>query len=143
MPTWNPSLAIGVASIDSQHKELFGRADALLTAMRGGKPAEEVFCLVRFLEEYCRTHFSSEERLMRDRKHADLDAHLKEHALFNEKFRALVAQFEQKGSSPTVALGFQKLVCEWLVAHIGASDRKVASALAGPRPAAPAARAAS
>ena len=132
MPTWNPSLATGVTVIDSQHKELFNRADALLAGMRAGKPAAELGQMVQFLADYCRTHFSSEERLMRDRKYTGAAEHLKQHAIFNEKFNALVEQFRQKGASPTVAIGLQRLICEWLVTHIGTVDKKLAPVVAGP-----------
>jgi hemerythrin len=130
MPTWTPKLAIGVPAIDSQHKELFARADALLTAMSEGKTAQEVKPLLAFLDDYCSRHFTSEERLMREKKYPGLHEHVSQHAVFVKQFQGIMEQFHAKGPSITVSLGIQKLVSSWLVQHIGAVDAKLASFLA-------------
>lgn len=60
---WNNSLAIGVAEIDDQHKELFSRFDSLLTACNEGKGRGEVLRVLLFLDDYIKSHFAAEERL--------------------------------------------------------------------------------
>jgi hemerythrin len=131
MPTWSPKLAVGVPAIDSQHKELFARADKLLTAMSQGKSAQEVKPLLEFLDDYCSRHFASEEKLMREKKYPALQEHVSHHATFTKQFQEIVGHFHSKGPSITVSLGIQKLVCGWLVQHIGAVDAKLAGFLAG------------
>ena len=130
MPTWTTKLAIGVPAIDSQHKELFARADALLAAMSQGKSAQEMAPLLAFLDDYCSRHFASEERLMREKKYPGLQEHLSHHAVFVKQFQDIAEQFRVKGPSITVSIGIQKLVSSWLVQHIGAVDGKLAGFLA-------------
>ena len=130
MPTWTNRLALGVDAIDSQHKELFARADALLAAMSQGKSAQEMAPLLAFLDDYCSRHFASEERLMREKKYPGLQEHVSQHAIFVKQFRGIVELFHAKGPSITVSLGIQKLVSSWLVQHIGAVDGKLAGFLA-------------
>ena len=129
MPTWNQKLAVGVPTIDSQHKELFARADALLAAMSQGKSAQEVKPLLDFLDDYCSSHFASEEKLMREKRYPGLQEHAAQHAIFVKQFQEVVEQFRAKGPSITVSLGVQKLVSGWLVQHIGSVDTKLGSFL--------------
>ncbi|GEJ58187.1 bacteriohemerythrin [Anaeromyxobacter diazotrophicus] len=131
MPTWNPSLTVGVTAIDEQHQELFQRADALLEAMRAGKSTEEVKPLLEFLDAYCARHFASEERVMRERGYPGLEEHLAQHRTFVGNFQKVAEQFELKGASPTVTIALQQLVCGWLVGHIGAVDKRLGAFLAG------------
>ncbi|BDG08737.1 bacteriohemerythrin [Anaeromyxobacter paludicola] len=131
MPTWNPTLAVGVNAIDAQHKELFGRADALLEAMKQGRSGDEVLKLLAFLDDYCSRHFACEEKVMREQRYAGYDEHVAQHAIFVKQFQDLVAQFRARGQSPVLTIGLQKLICGWLVQHIGAVDKKLAGALAG------------
>ena len=131
MPTWTPKLAVGVAEIDAQHKELFARANALLAAMSTGKPADEVKRLLAFVEDYCARHFASEERVMREKRYPGLAAHKAQHEDFTRRFQELVAQLQLKGASPTVTLATQSFVCGWLVEHIGKVDMELGKFLAG------------
>lgn len=133
MPLWTPSLALGVPTIDAQHQELFSRTDALLDAMRAGKPAEEVKALFAFLEEYCVQHFGSEERLMSALSYPETADHVGHHAHFVREFGVLKASLLAKGPSITVTLGVQQLVSGWLVKHIGSVDKRLAAWVNTPR----------
>jgi hemerythrin len=126
LPTWSQRLAIGVAEIDDQHRQLFARADALLAAMKLRRPADEVRQLVTFLGEYCQHHFRMEESLMRERGLPGLDAHAAQHALFTGHFDDIAEAFERKGPSISVTVDLQDLVCRWLVEHIASVDAKLA-----------------
>ena len=47
---WRESLAIGVAEIDSQHKQLLSHFDRLLKACEAGKGMDELKVLLGFLD---------------------------------------------------------------------------------------------
>ena len=61
---WTPNLAVGVALIDDEHKELFSRAEALFEAGRNRKSAEYIGEMLTFLDEYTKQHFADEENYM-------------------------------------------------------------------------------
>lgn len=63
MPTWSPSLAIGVPEIDDQHRTLFERAGRFAAAVHGHERNARLEELFDFLAEYALEHFASEERL--------------------------------------------------------------------------------
>jgi hemerythrin len=127
VPTWTQSLAIGVAAIDDQHQELFSRADALLAAMKRGRPEEEVRRLIHFLEDYCSRHFRSEEELMRAQRHPGLMRHKEQHALFTLRFHEVLRHFLASGPSPSVTIDLQDLLCRWFVQHVRTMDVMLAS----------------
>lgn len=138
MATWNAKLAIGVPEIDAQHKELFERADALLSAMRSGQSGAEVDRLFWFLDDYCTSHFAAEERFMRAVKYPAADAHAGMHQTFTSEFDEIAGRLRRSGVSEALTLELQQLIAGWLVTHIRATDTKLAEfvkSVDGPTPA--------
>ncbi|HYD43410.1 MAG TPA: bacteriohemerythrin [Anaeromyxobacter sp.] len=133
MPTWNPSLATGNATIDEQHQELFARADALIDAMLQGRAAAEIAGLVGFLRDYCRDHFALEERLMAQAAYPLAAGHAQAHRYFEQRFQEIVGALDQRGANARVVLDLKDLLRGWLVSHIGAVDAKLAAFLRGAR----------
>lgn len=121
---WTPALAVGVEDVDEQHRELFRRAERLITALRGGH-REEVLPLLSFLEGYVVFHFEAEERLMRERRYPGLDAHAAAHKRFREDYAAMMAQFLRAGPTALLALTVHNWLSDWLRAHIGEADREL------------------
>ena len=138
LATWSAKLAIGVPEIDAQHQELFERADALLSAMRSGQSGAEVDRLFWFLDDYCSSHFSAEEKFMRAVKYPAADAHADLHQTFTSEFEEIAARFRRGGVSEALTLELQQLIAGWLVMHIRATDTKLAEFVRtaeGPMPA--------
>ena len=63
---WTQDLSVGVNKIDEQHKELFSRINNLLTAIKQHRCKDEIDNTIAFLEDYARTHFSYEEKQMKE-----------------------------------------------------------------------------
>lgn len=133
MPTWNPGLATGHATIDEQHQELFARADSLIDAMLQGKASAEVAGLVAFLRDYCRDHFATEELLMARSGYPLAAGHAQAHRYFEQRFQELERALEERGPNARVVLDLKDLVRNWLVTHVGAVDAKLAAFLRGAR----------
>jgi hemerythrin len=123
---WEPRLAVGVAIIDQQHKELIGALNALLDAMSASRGKEEVGKLLSFLGDYTVSHFAAEEQLMTRSRYPGLAAHQGEHQAFIREFKALAAEFAKNGPTTSLAIKLNGRVCSWLRDHIGASDRQLA-----------------
>jgi hemerythrin-like metal-binding protein len=64
MPAWTPSLDIGVAEIDAQHRTMFERVGRIEAAVKAREPYFRLEKLFAFLKTYALTHFASEEGLM-------------------------------------------------------------------------------
>ena len=127
MPTWTPSLAVGHAEIDAQHRELFSRADALIEAMLGGRAAAEMKQLMLFLKDYARDHFATEEQLMAATRYGQATTHGTLHREFERQFQELEELMAEHGATSLVVLGVKDLIRGWLVNHIGTVDVKLAA----------------
>jgi hemerythrin len=126
---WSPKLAVGVQSIDLQHQELFARVNALLDALASRKGEAEVRKVVAFLGDYVVSHFAGEERLMQQHAYPDLAAHKKLHDAFVADFVALKADLEKQGPSASLAVQLNRKLGDWLLDHIGQTDRALGAFL--------------
>lgn len=126
---WQPSLEIGVPEVDQQHKEIFNRVNALLTAMQQGKGRQEVSELIDFLAKYVVSHFTAEERVMSTNGYPDYEAHRQQHAAFVADFGELKRELEARGSSSLLVIQVQRRVIDWLIQHIGKEDKRIAEFL--------------
>jgi hemerythrin len=121
---WTEALAVGVAQIDTQHQELFRRAERLIAALRAGDRGE-VLPLLAYLDDYVAEHFEAEERLMKAVAFPGREAHAAVHAAFRADFAAFVADFRRTGPTALVALTIHNWLSDWLRMHIGGVDQEL------------------
>jgi len=137
---WEPALAIGVAVVDDQHRELFRQVNLLLAALREERGAGEVGRLLEFLGRYAVEHFAAEERLMRETAYPGLEPHRREHVDFVQAFQELCRSYLARGPRPEVLVRLQVWLGSWLRRHVGQTDQALGRYLAGagrPAPALP------
>jgi hemerythrin len=120
---WDPKLAVGVESIDDQHKDLFAQVNALLDAMRDRRGREEIGPMLDFLASYVVQHFRMEEALMRLHHYPALADHAKRHAEFVADLEKFDAQYRKAGPSMTLLFQLNGAVCDWLREHVSREDR--------------------
>ncbi|MSN24914.1 MAG: bacteriohemerythrin [Geobacter sp.] len=122
---WRDSLAIGVKSIDDQHKELLARFDKLLNACESGKGIEELKRLLLFLEDYVQTHFNDEEALQKLHRYPGYAEHREQHVYFVSKIKDLRAETDKDGFSLHNVIETNNLLLKWLLNHISKVDTKL------------------
>jgi hemerythrin len=131
---WDPSQAVGVKTIDDQHRQLYAHVDALLQAMMQGKGKAEVTPLLDFLGKYVQEHFGAEERLMERHAYLGTADHKEQHAAFVQSFLQAKAQLDQAGPSPAIAVNLNGFLSKWLREHIAKTDMALARHLAAVAP---------
>lgn len=127
---WDPSYAVGHATIDQQHQELFAHMNALLAAMHARRGQEEVERLLGFLGSYVVHHFAAEEALMRRHGYAGMAAHLAEHEVFVAELRQLQDAYRRSGASGTLVIALNHRLRRYLLDHFGRMDTQLAAFLA-------------
>jgi hemerythrin len=125
---WTDDLAVGVAEIDEQHRELFGRAGRLLDGLRLGEP-DDVGELLRYLHEYVVEHFGAEEALMREARYAGTLRHKAEHDRFVSDLRGLAREYDRKGPGAFLSLQVNHWLAQWLKQHVTQADAELATLL--------------
>lgn len=126
---WTPALAVGVNEIDEQHKKLFVMIGNLVKAMETGKGKDEIGNTIKFLEDYVVVHFGHEERLMARHSYPTAATHKAQHAAFVADFVKLKSEIEQQGPSSFTVIQVMQRVTNWLVDHIGKTDKNLGAFL--------------
>jgi len=125
---WSPALAVGIAEIDAQHRELFRRAGRLIEGIRQGDP-DEVDELVDYLHQYAVNHFGAEEAAMREARYSGYARHKAQHDRFIEDLLTLAAEHEERGAA-SVAPKLDQWLTGWLREHVSKTDTELARFLA-------------
>lgn len=124
---WNQSLVVGHPKIDSDHQRLVALVCRLYDAMQAGKGNAVCGEILGDLIAYTRTHFAMEEGLMAAAGYPKLAEHKAQHAKLVHDVMDFKARLD--GGSAAITITLFKFLKEWLVHHIGASDRALAAAL--------------
>jgi hemerythrin len=120
--SWDSSLSVGIAVIDSQHRRIVDYINELSVA-RVAKDEAQVTQVLMGLVDYTRTHFALEEALMQQAGYPLSDSHKKVHDAFAAHVNRYVQQHEA-GRDVT-----NKLMSElqiWLTNHIKKDDKDYA-----------------
>ena len=119
---WSEDYRIGYLPIDAQHRRMFGIAGRLQAAAAAGHGHEALGPALADLVAYTRTHFATEERLMRMHRYPGLGSHMTEHQILTRRVLWFQRQFESGAVSVDEILQVLKV---WLAHHIAASDRRI------------------
>jgi hemerythrin-like metal-binding protein len=122
---WDPALALGHKEIDGQHRELFRRLAALVSAMESGGD-QEIPLLFDFLGEYVTLHFAAEEKAMAATAYPGANVHAAAHARFVREYAELRALYEANGATAGVSVKTRTWIEDWLRAHIRCVDQAFA-----------------
>lgn len=117
---WDDSIALGIPTIDEQHKALFGWINTLNKAIKSGDGAEEVGEVIWKLITYVTVHFNEEERLMLTCGYPRLEAHRREHDQFVSRLQDIQTGFIDGQAMGESVLDF---MVDWLVCHIKGTDQ--------------------
>ena len=117
---WDDAWDIGIAEIDSQHRELIAVVNQLYEFVRDGAKPENMKAIVNRMIDYIRRHFASEERIMMKEGFDGLDEHRTIHVSLTEKLLSFRSRNITDGTIDGDRL--QKLLSGWLVQHFGKDD---------------------
>lgn len=121
---WNPRYEIGIPLVDEQHKhlvELCARLhESVLNTDRNGQ-RESLIIALKECVEYVNTHFSTEERLMKNAGYKGFAAHKARHEEFTKKILSTARELESK--SFMGARKFVMFLRDWILSHISYEDK--------------------
>lgn len=129
MPTWNPSLAIGIPLIDTQHQQLLDQLDALSEALQAGKGEYELKSILKFLEMYVNQHFGYEEQCMHRYQCPVAKINQEVHQVFVQRMQLICQEIERSGATLTLANRVQQELTNWFIIHIKTIDTKLKSSM--------------
>lgn len=121
---WSDLLSVGIDAMDEEHKELFKRINALLSALLGKSKDYDIGELVGFINEYIDYHFRDEEKMLDSVNYPELSQHKKLHAIYEEYFDNIEKELKAGRFDSTLLIEIQEKVVNWLLDHIAKVDKK-------------------
>ena len=122
MITLSKDMEVGVPKIDTQHKELINRINAVVSMGTKSVSNEETQKTLDLLGAYIIKHFSDEEALQRQSNYPKHEWHKKQHQIYIGEFDKLKSEFAANGSSAKFTLALSNSIIGWIVKHIKSAD---------------------
>lgn len=120
---WNEKYCIDVADVDSQHQELFRKANLFIFSVKHGEGDKQIGKVLKDLVEYTKVHFKDEEHLMERFKYPELFEHKHQHHQLTEEIVKVLKRIKAgQRYSPIELIRFLE---DWLVHHILEEDMKI------------------
>jgi hemerythrin-like metal-binding protein len=117
---WSPTLSVGVASIDGQHRVLVAYINQLSSAIARQQSGKVLGQVLVGLEGYTRLHFHFEERLFERLSWTEGHEHAQAHRLFESQLADFRARFA--GGDTQLAGRVLAFMVRWLAEHILIDD---------------------
>jgi len=117
---WKEEYSVNIREIDHQHQKLVAMINELHEAMGKGKGREALGSILKDLMSYTKTHFATEERLMKSHGYPDYEIHKAKHNKMTEGVLRNIAKFESQELTNLIEV-FQFLK-DWLQKHIMQTD---------------------
>jgi hemerythrin len=115
-------MVVGVAKIDSQHKELIDRLNAVISMGTKSVSKEETQKTLDFLGYYIVKHFGDEEILQQQSGYPKYEWHKGLHKFYIDEFQKLKKEFAANGVSAKFTLDLSNSIVNWIVKHIKSVD---------------------
>jgi hemerythrin len=107
---WKPEFAIGVDSIDQQHRQLL----AIINDLNHPDDQVEFLAVTLKIKRYIDQHFSYEEELMTKYAYPKLKEHALEHVRLKDQFADFIA-----GKQDAKSVGKTRLlIYNWFIGHV-------------------------
>ena len=128
---WSDDFLVGNSAIDQQHKELVRLTNEFWAGCRMGGMMAKVYFLqtIQGTVLYIKTHFSTEEELMKKANYPEFDAHKQQHEDFVSEVTRQI-QFFEKEDNPNPS-AFVEYLMNWILKHVADSDKKYMPYIAG------------
>lgn len=124
---WNENIVTGIKEMDAQHRSLFGIFEDLKFELtKEDSNDERMFHIFSGVIEYSKTHFQSEEKILKEIKYAFLPQHIEMHNNFTKEVSDLHKRFITKKA--IISIPVLDFLNNWLTEHILVEDQKYASA---------------
>ena len=124
---WKDSYALGVPSVDHEHRELIGMINAVYAHMTDESDAEVIESCLEDIYAGIASHFELEERHMREERYEEYQAHKDEHEDLLDQLMELVDEFVDHPDSGRASL--QKSLADWFGGHFATFDARLHQSL--------------
>jgi hemerythrin len=123
--TWSATYSVGIKIIDDQHKELFNLVNEMYNHVSNDdEEAERAYfqSVVKQVLGYVKTHFATEETIMKRTKFQGYAVHKKVHDSFILSVVDIIKKYDEKKRAPLMVL--THFIKDWILTHIAIMDKQ-------------------
>jgi len=127
---WQPDFSVGNDELDEQHKKLLGLCKMAVSCMADESPEGTLLFhdILNELSGYVRTHFRTEEALMKACGYPLLAQHQREHDKYHDRLTELLVK---AGRGDINRDGLHHYLSNWWSNHILGSDKQYVESIKG------------
>jgi len=123
---WNEAAIVNHTAMDKEHKKMVNDTNKLYSYVNSNKTEQANKLLFKITEDL-KTHFESEELLMKKSKIPQYISHKLEHDRFYNKIRDILLKIN--AGKETLSMDHLKVVKIWFYNHVEFKDRHLAEFL--------------
>ena len=122
---WSSALSVGVEEIDRQHRMFIMAINELDDAMRKGRGKDILETIVKKMDYYATSHFTTEENYFALFGYPDAASHKEEHAYFIKRSSEIKRDLSER--KPALSIEVMGFLSKWVRDHIMGTDKKYAA----------------
>lgn len=125
---WKDEFAVGVASVDHEHRQLIGLINELHAGLAGRAAKDAIARVLGEIHTKIAAHFALEERVMRERRYDQYADHKTDHERLLDEIRDIMDRHEADAYfdyETTLA----KELSDWFGVHFRTKDARLHKAL--------------
>ena len=126
---WEEAFSVGIREIDEQHRKLVDMLNELYDSLKKGEGRETLGKVLSDLASYTKTHFATEERLMKLHGYPDFLTHKEKHEKITELVLQYMGKYQSGEMKSPIEIG--NFLKDWLKKHILQTDMAYSPFLIG------------
>ncbi|MDX1556922.1 MAG: bacteriohemerythrin [Xanthomonadales bacterium] len=120
---WKPQYALGIPSVDHEHREMIGMINSIYDQVEHGANAEAIERGLGEIHAGIAAHFALEERHMREAGYEEYAAHKEQHEELLDEIRDLMDVLVEDPELGRQQL--QKRLSDWFSVHFATFDARL------------------
>lgn len=120
---WKPEFSVGNAAVDHEHRELIDLINHVHAGISEGADRDRIAAGLGEVYARIAAHFALEEKIMRDARYADFDAHKRDHEALLDQLSDIIYGIEIGTALDEHDLSSRLNI--WFTEHFGTHDAKL------------------
>ena len=120
---WKPSYALGIPSIDTEHREMIRVINAVYEQLENNHDPDQVQAVLGDIHAQIAAHFALEERIMRAANYSEFVQHKDSHEELLDQIRDLMDSYAADPETGKDLL--QSRLADWFAVHFATFDARL------------------
>lgn len=121
--TFKPEYSVGIDSMDFEHRQMIGLINEIYEEMKNRRDTESIEQFLGDIHAAISMHFALEERIMRDARYAEYEAHKDDHEDLLDRLHDLMDVFHEDPDRGFSVL--QEQLSDWFSVHFSTFDARL------------------